>query len=484
MSISAPGFAEGTYKQPNDFPRIGSPGTETIGRRSWDAGFNIGGPFIQNKFFWYGSFNPSFSIRVRQGPVNYGTRTLGPQTRESKSYNWVGKVNYNITDAHRLEATAFGDPSRWPIAGQRHAGARRCGFGDERGHFGTRNWAVKYNGCWVNSTLLNATFSWNHGYFEETPQKNLYAITDYSKPKPTGTSTATGGAGIIGNSQGDSKQYAWMLTHNANVLGSHQIDLGYAYNHVNYDAERYYTGPVWNLPASPGVAAADVGKPVQGGLFFFYPTRTVAGVAYTNVYRQSRGNFGEPAVRDHHHVPECIRPGRLEDQQVPDGQAGRALGAAAHRGPGERLHVRRQLGSPPGLYHGSDRFAQDQDLRQLGPLLREDPAGHGHARHVGRVGILQSSTPPLFLPRRRTWSRARRTAPYAVDATVWAAGTKAMYQTEIVGGVERELPAGMVVSATFHPPQCEPDFGRHLRHHGGASPCWRRTAVRALQSKR
>ena len=60
-AYSAPGFAEGTYKQPNDFPRIGSPGTETIGRHSWDAGFNVGGPFIQNKFFWYGSFNPSFS---------------------------------------------------------------------------------------------------------------------------------------------------------------------------------------------------------------------------------------------------------------------------------------------------------------------------------------------------------------------------------------------------------------------------------------
>ena len=47
--------------------------------------------------------------------MNYGTRALGPQTRKSKSYNWVGKLNYNITDAHRLEATAFGDPSRWPM---------------------------------------------------------------------------------------------------------------------------------------------------------------------------------------------------------------------------------------------------------------------------------------------------------------------------------------------------------------------------------
>ena len=73
-AYSAPSFAEATYKQPNDFPRIGSPQTETVGRHSWDVGFNIGGPLVQNKFFWYGSFNPSYSTTMRRGPVNYGTR--------------------------------------------------------------------------------------------------------------------------------------------------------------------------------------------------------------------------------------------------------------------------------------------------------------------------------------------------------------------------------------------------------------------------
>jgi hypothetical protein len=444
---SAPGFAEGTYKQPNDFPRIGSPGTETIGRHSWDAGFNIGGPFIQNKFFWYGSFNPSFSTLERQGPVNYGTRALGPQTRKSKSYNWVGKLNYSITDAHRLEATAFGDPSRWPMQVNRTL-VRDDLDSATSAAFGTRNWALKYNGLLGKVTLLNASFSWNHSYFSETPDKNLFAITDYGKPKPTGSSTAVGGPGNIGNDQGDSKQYSWMLTHNANILGSHQIDLGYAYNPVNYDAERYYTGPVWNLPASPGVAAGDVGQPVHGGQFYFYPTRTVAGVAYTNVYRQIRGNFGSPLfattttyqnafVQDGWRINRYLtaKLGVRWEQQHIVGQVNDHV-FAANWAPRVGIILDPTGSRKTKIFANWGRFFEK---------IPQDIATRAMSKESSYYLEYTSAVPPTaanLIP-------GSSYSPYAVDATVWAAGTKSMFQTEIVAGVERELPGGMVASARF-----------------------------------
>ncbi len=446
-AYSAPGFAEATYKQPNDYPRIGSPQTETIGRHSWDVGFNVGGPLIQNKFFWYGSFNPSYSTIMRQGPVNYGTRALGPQARDTHSYNWVGKLNYNITDAHRLEATAFGDPSRWPMAVQRTL-VRDDLDSASSAVFGSRNWAVKYSGTLSVTTLLNGTFSWNHGYFEETPAKNLYAITDYTKPKPTGTSTATGGLGNIGNSQGDTKQYTFGLTHNANILGSHSIDIGYAYSDVQYDATRFYTGPTWALPNLKNVAPGDVGKIMQGSAFYLYQTRAVAGVTYNNVYRLVRGNFGSPVfatstayqnafVQDAWRVNKYItaKVGLRWEQQYLEGGV------------------------------NSYTFAANWAPR-LGFII--DPSGTGKTKIFGNWGRFFEKIPQDIATRSMSAEQAYNNfysfavppspsnmvpgavfSPYATDATVWAAGTKAMYQTEMVGGVERELGGGMVVSARF-----------------------------------
>jgi hypothetical protein len=446
-AYSAPGFAEAGYNQPNDYPRVGSPQTETTGRSSWDVGFNVGGPFIQNKFFWYGSFNPSFNTRVRQGPVNYATRAMGGQEWDTKAYNWVGKLNYNITDSHRLEGTAFADPSRWPM--QSHRTLVRDDLDSQTSAvFGTRNWAVKYNGLFASNTLMNASFSWNHSYFEETPEKNLFMIRDYGKVKPNGTYTFAGGPGNIGNDQGDSKQYAWMLTHNASALGVHQIDLGYAYNAVNYDAERYYTGPIWPLPAAAGVAAADVGKEVHGGYFYFYPTRSVAGTTRTNVYRQSRGNYGSPLFE----TTTTYQNAFVQDAW----QLNRYLTA--------KLGIRWEQQHIVGMVNNYV-FAGNWAPR-LGFIL--DPTGSRKTKIFGNWGRFFEKVPQDMATRAMSAEQSyyleytsalpptaanlipgSSFSPYAVDATVWAAGTKSMYQEEIVGGVERELPGGMVVTARF-----------------------------------
>lgn len=64
----APAFAEAGYKQVNDL-RTGAPQTEIHSRHAYDFGVNVGGPFIKNKLFWYGSVNPSFSTRDQMCPT-------------------------------------------------------------------------------------------------------------------------------------------------------------------------------------------------------------------------------------------------------------------------------------------------------------------------------------------------------------------------------------------------------------------------------
>ena len=96
LCVFRTGFAEAAYKQPNDFPRVGAPQTEIIGRRAYDFGFNVGGPLIQNKFFWYGASTPR-SKDGPHGPVNY-TRALGPRTPPA-IIKLGRQLNFNITEA-------------------------------------------------------------------------------------------------------------------------------------------------------------------------------------------------------------------------------------------------------------------------------------------------------------------------------------------------------------------------------------------------
>jgi hypothetical protein len=444
---AAPGSMEAIYKQPNDYPRIGSPQTETVERNSWDVGFNVGGPFIKNKLFWYGSFNPSVTNRYRQGPVNYATRAMGPQEWNQKSYNWVAKVTFDLAASHRLEGSAFGDPSRWPM--QEHREMVRDDLDNQTSAiFGTQNWSVKYHGLLSPKTLVDGSFSWNHSYFEETPQTNTFSLRNYGDPKPTGSYTMEGGAGSIANSSGDSKQWAGMLTQNANVLGVHQIDIGYAYSDVTYDSERFYTGPVWPLPAASGVAAGDVGKPVYGGYFYFYPTRTVAGNPVTNVYYQSRGNFGSPLFA----TTTTYQNAFLQDAWQINRYITAKLGVRW-----EQQHIAGQV--------NNYTFAANWAPR-LGFII--DPTGSRKTKLYANWGRFFEKVPQDIATRSMSAEQSyyleyttalpptaanlvpgSKFSPYAVDATVWAAGTKAMYQQEVVAGFERELPMGMVVSARF-----------------------------------
>jgi hypothetical protein len=444
---SGPGFMEATYKQVNDYPRVASPQTETTERNAWDIGVNIGGPFIQNKFFWYGSFNPSFSNQLRQGPIYFGTRDLGSQDWTTQSYNWVGKLTYSLASNHNLEGTAFGDPSRWPM--NVHGSLVRDDL-DNRTEavLGTRNWSVKYNGTISAKMLLNGSFSWNHSYFDETPEKNLFQIRDYTLTKPNGTYTNRGGSGFIGNSEGDNKQWAFMVTRNGSFLGTHQIDLGYAFNTVDYDADRYYTGDLWPLPDLPNIDASDVGEMVHGGSWYLYQTRTVAGVTYNNVYRQVRGDFGSPT----YNTTTSYQNAFLQDAW----QINKYLTA--------KVGVRWEQQHIKGMVN--DYVFAANWAPRLGFIL--DPTGSRKTKIYANWGRFFEKVPQDIATRSMSAEQAYINgysfaipptaanlvpgavfAPYATDATVWAGGTKSMYQEEVVAGFERELPMGMVFTARF-----------------------------------
>jgi len=447
---SGPGWAEGGYNDPNvKAGRVSSPVTVLAGRHSTDFGVNIGGPLIKDRLFWYGGINPSYSYLNRLAPIGFGVRALGPQEWESKNYNWVGKLNFKISDNHQIEATSFGDPSRDPSGS--HLSLLRDDLDNKSSAiYGTRNWAVKYSGVLGTSTLVSANFAWNHSYFTETPTNPaLYQVRDYSLVKPgISAYTLTGGLGYIGNNDSNDKQYNVLLTKNISLLGSHQIDLGYSFNQIHYSATVEYSGTPFALPAYTGIAAGDVGKLQYGGFFYKYPTRAVAGVTYSNVYRSIRGNFSAPDI----FTDSGYQDGYLQDAY----EVNRYLTIKA----GVRWEQQHLSGATSAYTMGGNWAPR------IGFIV--DPTGHRHTKIFANWGRFYEKLPQDLAVRALTSEQSYLniyslgvppTASNLIkggvasnsgaDPTIVYGGTKAQYSEQLVAGVEHELNMGVVLSARF-----------------------------------
>jgi outer membrane receptor for ferrienterochelin and colicin len=444
-----PGWAEGTYDQPNDL-RTSELLSETHGRHATDFGFNVGGRIIRDKLFWYGSFNPSFSTVNRMAPSSMALRSLGTLPDDTRSYNWVGKVNYDINQNHHLEGTSFGDPSNVPMGFHRTL-VRNSTDTDSNSklEYGTRNWAVKYNGLFGPNTLFNGQFAWNHTSFIETPLTNKYSVRDYTQPTDTSAYTVTGGLGHLQNNLGDSKQWSFMFTRNLNLLGQqHQLDLGYSYNDVKYDNLSYYTGDNFTLPEGLGIPSDMVGTTVYGGFFYEYANRSVGGVTYPIAYRLVRGNYSEPAVS----TKTAYHTAFAQDAWEINRHITAKLGV---RWEEQRLQGNLSTYSFTGNWAPRLGFIIDPkgdrktkvfaNWGRFYEKIPQDMAVRAMSGEMAYMNGYYSALPPT----QSSYITTSTFSPYNTVQTVIAAGTKAAYQQEIVAGIEHEFADGIIVSARF-----------------------------------
>jgi hypothetical protein len=444
---SAPGFGEAEYRQVNPL-RKASPQTETHGRSQWDVGVNVGGPIVRDKFFWYGSFNPSWQKTTRMSPPGFALRSQGGIVREQKAYNWVGKLNYSITNDHRIEASGFGDPSRFPESVHRTLLRNDLNSASES-TFGTRNMSTKYNGVLNTTTLLNGTFAWNHSYFNETASTNQYSILNYAKPVPgVSAYTTEGGLGFMENNESNNHQYNVMLTKTVNVLGGHQFDIGYGFNDVSYDAMRMYSGPNWALPNIRGIAAADVGKEVYGAAMYLYPTRAVGGTTYTNVYRQVRGNFSDPTVSTYTDYHNGFLQDAWQINKYITGKIGirweqQKIGGnlndytfAANWAPRLGVVIDPTGGRKTKIFANWGRFFE-KIPQDLAVRAMSEEFGYNNIHYLN-LPLTPANVVPTSVA-----------SPTGTHPTIIAGGTKAMFQEETVVGMERELPGNIVVTGRY-----------------------------------
>src|SRR5207244_11307144 len=143
--------------QPDDAPRRNTSG-KLLHQEGYDVGADLGGyvPGARDKLFFFGSFNPSVKRDIVRGAeanalntVNSGIRLIrGPAFAErTRTYNYAGKVDWNINQNNTLAFSIFGDPSQTNKSSFRTLNTDNT-TADSVLTYGTRNIALRYNVYW------------------------------------------------------------------------------------------------------------------------------------------------------------------------------------------------------------------------------------------------------------------------------------------------------------------------------------------------
>ena len=243
-----------------------------------DVGANFGGPLLTNKLFWFLAYNPvqtdtTYIRTVSDDSVLYdddgelrdpdqptGGRT---ETNTRVNQNYAAKLSWFAHPNHRIELTAFGDPSKGDFGAQRPNSLRRTGeegFSDL--DYGGNNYSLKYSAALTRNLFLDAMWGRHKNELLEDALP-LYFVWDFTA---LGIGLPTGGLGDIYDNEEQVDQIALKLTA---ALGNHEIKVGYQFDDTDYAEAGRWTGPTWTsrLP----IATYDAtGEPVWTGEYFLF----------------------------------------------------------------------------------------------------------------------------------------------------------------------------------------------------------------------
>lgn len=302
-----PRFFEAGRKQPDDtrtnkFGRI-------IHDEEYEAGFDLGGyvPGLKDRMFFFGSFNPTVRREIARGAAGSGLDLqLGETLRRYRTYNYAGKLDYNLSANHTLNFSIFGDPTSTNKAPFNTLNIDNPTANSQL-ELGTRNMSLRYNATLSSTWSLSASFSHSRNKFNETGFDDLNVITD--RTQPTRGNFRAIGLGFYEPTEGNTYRAGFDTSKQVSFLGTHTFGLGYQYQKSYYEGLRERSGPKYKIPATnadgsvqlPSIYVgqdfnADWNLRLQDAACTLCPILTRPDGSEVRVALQlRRGEFGSPA---------------------------------------------------------------------------------------------------------------------------------------------------------------------------------------------
>ncbi len=296
------------YFQPQQFeatrtnanPLLVSKTDYLVHQSSIDYGADAGGHILRDKLFFYGGFNPHNNATYKEADPFYANYALGVIDRKLTTYDYTGKIDYNLGSKHQFEGSVFGDPSSSPMTFNSPLSTVPAPGPidtsvESKFNYGTRTWTGRYNGTFTPNWAVTVNYSNFYNSFTNTPLENGYQITDNTNVQlNNGLGSITyGGIGFNEASVSKVNQLAVSSTHIFRLWGGHSITYGYQFEDDVYNDIYRYTGAPFQLPNIPALGPA-AGQTVTGAAF----TREYEGTpgASPIVLNFTRGNYSPPNV--------------------------------------------------------------------------------------------------------------------------------------------------------------------------------------------
>lgn len=225
-----------------------------LGTESYEGNAELGGyvPLgaLRSHLFYFGNFNPAFNHQHMAPAAGSGLFNLygGEVDRTKTSYDYAGKLTFKVNDRHTFESSVFGDPSHTNNVPWATLNATDKTV-NSKWDYGTRNWAVRYDGSLTNTWLIDGAFTWNWNHFTETPLADVTQIVDETGLVQAGTFNAQG-FGFLEPYDSNTRSVSFDTSKTYRFLGQHTFSLGYTWQFPVYDDSTSYSGGKFAIPAA------------------------------------------------------------------------------------------------------------------------------------------------------------------------------------------------------------------------------------------
>jgi len=218
---------------------------------NYDYGFDLGGPILKDKLWFFVAYNPSLFSRHYEGSsvltnVNryhpaYGSTLEIPYNYDDLSRNWFwsAKFNYRVNEKHNLELSVFSDPSHmWFNEGYVNSLDQRSRL--TRRFQGGYNAAFKWYATWSSNFFMDLGIGKTHSRLDILPWDSAgygrpqIVSFDYSPSLSIG-----GGSGTVLWDDRDTDQLALKMTY---LYNKHEIKFGGEYEALKWNSYNGYTG--------------------------------------------------------------------------------------------------------------------------------------------------------------------------------------------------------------------------------------------------